>query len=276
MTDVSDVSTVEPPLTPRLAGTTGARLLFTGRRCGNASLSVGEGEPVAVRAQALARIAASLDDAVFAAQVHAARVTRVGARERGAGARERGSAVAGTDALITTEAHVPVCVQVADCLPVALVATDQRGRARAVGAVHAGRAGIVAGVVGAAVAAIADAASVAPGRIAAVVGPGIGGCCYEVPGELAVEVGAVVPAARTRTRWGSAGLDLPAAARAQLVASGVQEIEAVGSCTRCHPERWFSHRATQDAAGAPGRQLLIASLDAPAGSDPAASLDFGP
>lgn len=276
MTVEAGVRAADPPLTPEVDGITGARIVVSGRGCTNTSLELGDGDAPAARAAVLARIGVSLDDAVFARQVHAARVVRVGGRERGAGARHAPTAVGDTDALITTEPGVAVCVQVADCVPIALVAADADGSACGVGVVHAGRDGITAGVVGAAVAALAEAATVSPAALAAVVGPAIGGCCYEVATEMAIEVAARVPAARARTRWDTPALDLPAAARAQLAAAGVGRVESVGSCTRCEPQRWFSHRAAQAGEAAPGRQVLAAVLDPPAGLDAAMSLDFGP
>jgi polyphenol oxidase len=106
-------------------------------------------------------------------------------------------------------------------------------------------------VVGAAVVA-AERLGAAAGELRAVVGPAIGGCCYEVPGELRDEVGAVAPMAVTETTWGTPALDLPTAVTARLEALGVRVLERVGGCTRCDADgRWFSHRADP----ATGRQV---------------------
>ena len=42
-----------------------------------------------------------------------------------------------------------------------------------------------------------------PARVEAVMGPAIGGCCYEVGQELADEVTVLVPEAAATTAWGS-------------------------------------------------------------------------
>jgi polyphenol oxidase len=147
------------------------------------------------------------------------------------------------DALVTAEPGVPLIAHGADCLTVALVAPG--GERLAV--VHAGWRGLVAGVLEAA------AAHVGPG-LAAAVGPGAGGCCYEVGDDVA---GAL------RARFGAGVVsdgraDLPAAARRALEAAGAAEVVMAGLCTICDPERFHSHR--RDGAGS-GRQAVIAYLE---------------
>jgi len=148
------------------------------------------------------------------------------------------------DALVTTGSATAVAVLVADCVPVLLADAE----AGVVAAVHAGRRGVVAGVVPAAVAAMLELGARA-GRLRAVVGPAVCGACYEVPGALQQEVVEAVPAAMSTTSWGTPALDLPGAVQAQLAAAGVS-VEATGACTLEDP-RWFSHRA--GSARAAGR-----------------------
>ena len=148
-----------------------------------------------------------------------------------------GAEVRGVDALVTAEPDRVLGVATADCVPV-LLATDA-----AVGAVHAGRRGVQAGVVAAAVASL-------PGdRLRAVVGPAIGGCCYEVPAAMQAEVLDVAPAAEATTTWGTPSLDLPVAVVEELVGLGA-EVTRHAACTRCD-DGWFSHRADPGA----GRQF---------------------
>lgn len=164
-------------------------------------------------------------------QVHGADVGVVEA------ATPSGVEVRGVDALVTAEEERVLGVATADCVPV-LLATDE-----AVGAVHAGRRGVQAGVVAAAVAAL-------PGNgLRAVVGPAIGGCCYEVPAAMQAEVLEVAPAAEATTTWGTPSLDLPVAVVEDLVGLGA-EVTRLASCTRCD-DGWFSHRADPGA----GRQF---------------------
>ena len=156
-----------------------------------------------------------------------------------------GTELRGVDAMITDEADRPLVVQVADCVPVLLATT------RAIGVVHAGRRGVAAGVVAAALQALGQRGTDV-GEVQAVLGPAIGGCCYEVPQVLRASVLAEVPEADAVTTWGTASLDLPAAVEAQLVTAGVSNIRRAGGCTRCDAQRrWFSHRADP----ATGRQV---------------------
>lgn len=181
--------------------------------------------------------------AVFMRQVHGAAVTRVSG-----GAAEPGEC----DALVTTTPGLPLAVLVADCLPVVL--RDVAAGVLAV--VHAGRRGVVAGAVPAAVAAMLHDGARAD-RLQAVVGPGIGGCCYEVARELAQQVAAVVPQVLTTTRSGAPALDLRAGVRAQLTAAGVPtgQIADQAPCTAESPEL-FSYRRDQVT----GRFAVVAWL----------------
>lgn len=145
------------------------------------------------------------------------------------------------DAIVTTALAAPLVILVADCVPVLLADPA----ARVVGAVHAGRKGVAAGVVARAVAAMRAAGA---SELRAVVGPSVCGLCYEVPDAMAAEVEAAVPGTRSRTRSGTASLDLPKAVAGQLAHAGVGHVRADGRCTVEDPSL-FSHR--RDAATSP-------------------------
>ena len=98
------------------------------------------------------------------------------------------------DALITSVPGLALTVVVADCVPILLADPD----AGWVAVAHAGRPGLVAGVVPAVVAALRERGAANP---AVVLGPSICGGCYEVPQEMSEAVAARVPAARATTRW---------------------------------------------------------------------------
>ncbi|MFT4298504.1 MAG: polyphenol oxidase family protein [Aeromicrobium sp.] len=138
------------------------------------------------------------------------------------------------DALLTDTPGVAVVARAADCLPVALACGD------AVGAVHAGRAGMTAGVAAAAVEALRERTG--QQQVRAWFGPCICGSCYEVPAELAAEVERLVPGSRSRTSWGTDALDIAAGVAAQLRDLGVEvHPRAARACT-FEEERFFSHR----------------------------------
>jgi YfiH family protein len=148
-----------------------------------------------------------------------------------------GAELGEVDALVTAETGRVLGVAAADCVPILLA--SELG----IAAVHAGRRGVAEGVVTATVA-------VLPGEdVVAVVGPAIGGCCYEVPAVMQAEICRVAPIAEATTTWGTPSLDLPRVVLDQLAALGVTATRA-GGCTRC-TDGWFSHRADPGA----GRHL---------------------
>jgi polyphenol oxidase len=246
----------------------GARSAFSSRDEGNVSLVVGAGDPASARAALLERVGLDTTAAVFMEQVHGAGVAVVAGGDRGRGLTDHADAVAGADALVTTERDLGLVVMVADCVPVLLAVPD-----RGVAAVHAGREGVAAGIVGAAVSVLAAETGRPVDEVRARVGPAIGGCCYEVPDELAVELAAIVPGVRARTRWGTTSVDLPAAVRTQLRAAGVEQLEADGVCTMCNADVFFSHRATTRDGARAGRQAGVIRLGPPASDRSASSLD---
>lgn len=142
------------------------------------------------------------------------------------------------DAVVTTEPDVALMVRVADCVPVLLAATD----GSVVAAAHAGRVGFDLGVLAATVTAMGDRGA---GRIRAWIGPHVCGECYEVPDQMADEIGRRHPVVAACSRWGSASLDLGAGCRAQLAAMGV-DVERHDPCTLTSSDL-HSHR--RDGAG---------------------------
>ncbi len=143
------------------------------------------------------------------------------------------------DAVVTDRPDVVLMVRVADCVPVLLADVE----AGVLGAAHAGRAGLVVGVVPACV---EQMRALGAGSVEAWVGPHICGRCYEVPDQLRQEVATVVPEAASTTSWGTPALDVGAGVRAQLEALGVR----VHDASRCTLESTdlYSHR--RDGAGA--------------------------
>jgi len=163
-------------------------------------------------------------------QVHGAIVNRARSGERGTPG----------DGLWTDEPRLPLLKVTADCLPIALARTNGRP---ALALLHAGRLGLLEGIVSAGVAELG-------GRVVAIIGPGIGPCCYEVGAEIL---------ATYRARYGAAvvrgpNLDIRAAAEQELRDAGVTSIEHVDLCTSCNPDAFFSHRRD---GGVTGRQGVI-------------------
>ncbi|MBA8978935.1 hypothetical protein BJ962_005461 [Streptomyces aureorectus] len=130
------------------------------------------------------------------------------------------------DAIVTARRGLALAVLTADCVPV-LLADPVAGIAAAA---HAGRPGLVAGVVPAAVRAMTEQGA-DPARIVARTGPAVCGRCYEVPSAMRVEVAAVEPAAHAETSRGTPAVDVAAGVHAQLERLGVRDREQSPVCT---------------------------------------------
>jgi YfiH family protein len=130
------------------------------------------------------------------------------------------------DAVVTARRGLALAVLTADCVPV-LLADPVAG---VVAAAHAGRPGLVAGVVPAAVRAMTELGA-EPSRIVARTGPAVCGRCYEVPEDMRTEVAAREPAAHAVTTWGTPAVDVSAGVHAQLDRLGVRDREQSPVCT---------------------------------------------
>ncbi|KMS72192.1 laccase [Streptomyces viridochromogenes] len=130
------------------------------------------------------------------------------------------------DAIVTAQRGLALAVLTADCVPV-LLADPVAG---IVGAAHAGRPGMIAGVVPAVLRAMTDLGA-EPSRIVARTGPAVCGRCYEVPEAMRAEVAAVEPTAHTETSWGTPAVDVAAGVHAQLGRFGVRDRAQSPVCT---------------------------------------------
>jgi YfiH family protein len=216
----------------------GGRALFTTRRGGTstgpyASLNLGrwtDDDPDAVHRNGerlTDAIALPLDAVVQGRQVHGTRVARIARRP---------DQISDADGQATATRGLAPLVLTADCLPTALIADG------VVAMLHAGWRGLAGGILEEGVQAMRELGA---SQIAAAIGPGAGGCCYEVGDEV-------------RRAFGTTGrtIDLKAIARERLLAVGVKEVHDVGLCTLCSdPALFFSHRRD---GGVTGRQAGVA------------------
>jgi polyphenol oxidase len=173
------------------------------------------------------------------------------------------------DALFAREPGILLAVQTADCVPILLADTKRR----AVAAIHSGWRGTLRRIAAKALGRMQMEFGTEPQDVIAVLGPAIGGCCYEVGAEVAREFDAQFPAARewfegpfdarvsgeNDPSWlpwltmrppghplpsPSVHLDLVAANRAILAEAGVPSgrIFASDVCTACRTDLLFSYR----------------------------------
>ncbi|MDB4894895.1 MAG: hypothetical protein JWN15_1157, partial [Firmicutes bacterium] len=252
---------------PALEAPGGVRAFFTGRRGGvspqwqgglNWSYSVGD-EPANVvenRRRSIALLGLPMERTVMAGLVHGNRVVAVTGEE--APGPDAVRFVPDCDALITDRPGLALVVTAADCVPVFLYDPVRR----AIGAVHAGWRGTVAGVAARAVAAMAEAFGSRPADLLAAVGPSIGPCCYEVDDAVAEPLrtyygdfaGELLAPGRAPGKY---LLNLWEANRRDLRQAGVAQVSVSAACTACGVDRLFSHRAE---AGAAGRGAAVIAL----------------
>ena len=249
----------------------------------NLSLSVGD-DPGCVlenRRRLAAGFGSSLEDFVFARQVHGAGVRVVGAADRGSGALCLDDAIADADALVTATPGVVLAILTADCVPIVL----HDPVAGVLACVHAGWRGTVAGVSASALAAM-QALGSRPSDVIAGIGPAIAAARYQVGPDVHQAVTQAFGPAATCIRPDPSAashwlLDLWAANRHALVRAGVPAPQIhttplpTGPINTPAPENpaalttpappardgyFFSDRSARPC----GRLALIARLRAPA------------
>jgi polyphenol oxidase len=173
------------------------------------------------------------------------------------------------DAVFTREPGVLLTVQTADCIPILFADT----RTRAVAAIHSGWRGTLKRVAEKTLGRMRMEFGTRPDDVIAAIGPGIGGCCYEVGHEVAKEFAAQFPKARewfegpfdamasadNDPNWlpwltmappghapeaPRAYLNLPVANREILINAGVpaKNISVSDLCTSCRTNLFFSYR----------------------------------
>jgi hypothetical protein len=189
----------------------------------------------------------------FPEQVHGSKIAQVGLEDAGKGALSEEGKVPGVDGLFTKELDLPLCVLVADCLPVIITDADENF----VAVVHAGWRGLKSGIIFNAINFAEKNFKARPQSLRAWIGPSIGVCCYEVGGEVA-ESFSNYPLALKRVE-GRHFLDLKFLGRWQLLEGGLRESEVwvAPNCTFCEKDFFYSYRREK---GKTGRQAAIAWL----------------
>jgi YfiH family protein len=220
----------------------GAHVVFTTRRGGVSagpyrSLNLGfltDDDPAAVTENRRRVQALTPGTLAHGHQVHGTTVRRV---------TEPTTERTESDGQATIREDVAPLVLTADCLPIAVAAPG------GVAMLHGGWRGLAGGIVAEGVRALAELGAGAP--TAAAIGPGAGGCCYQVGEEVHAHFAHHGPEVRD-----GRNLDLKAIARRELAAAGVDDVHDSEICTLCgDPELWFSHRRD---GGVTGRQGGVA------------------
>lgn len=211
------------------------------------------------------------DDFTTTWQVHSHRVLE-------AAKEHRGTLIGQADGIITNQVDLPLTQRFGDCTPILVYDPLHH----AVGLAHAGWRGTVAGMASSLVQAMVAHYGSNPEELAAVVGPAIGPCCFEVGDEVVDAVWHAFPDTASVLRApggfslgdqssvdhsnhnsGANGhasrrhFDLWEANRWQLAQAGVRQIEVAGVCTSCRRDLFFSHRGDHGRTGRFGVVVML-------------------
>lgn len=152
-----------------------------------------------------------------------------------------------TDGLITSTPEVALIIQVADCLPIALVDPAKN----VIGLVHAGWKGSQLGIGASAVQMMVKEFGCHPTDISGFLGPSIGPCCYEVGNEFFDYFPSQYIINQRLNLW--------LFNHDQLVAAGLlsEKVQISRICTKCHSNWFYSHRGSGGKAGRMMATLMI-------------------
>lgn len=148
-----------------------------------------------------------------------------------------------SDALISSERGLFLCISVADCVPILLFDPLHN----AVGAVHAGWRGTASAIVVAAVEAMHAEFGTLPAGLIASIGPSASGCCYKVGADVASRFLPLF----VREERGESYVDLKGVNRGQLLNAGLRpgNVELSTYCTISDSLLFHSYRRDGATSG---------------------------
>lgn len=181
----------------------------------------------------------SLENSIWAQQVHGNHVEQVTTLDSGRGALDYETAIPGTDGLVTTDSNVLLMMLFADCVP--LVFCDPT--TGIIANTHAGWRGTVDNIVEETVKQM-ERAGASRSSIQMVIGPSIRDCCYEVDQPVidAIDALELDESPYIRKEDGKAMLSLQKTNAALAERCGVGDVLDTGLCTHCQAEDYFSYR----------------------------------
>lgn len=162
------------------------------------------------------------------------------------------------DALITDQIGLALVITTADCFPIFILDPVRR----AIGAIHAGWRSTVKRISQQALDKMIETFGTRAEDCLAAIGPGIGGCCYEVNSGVIEPLAAAFPNWRDLVTDKSPGrwnLNLGEANLRLLLEMGLKEenIFNPGLCTSCRRDLFYSHRRDR---GRTGRMMNLIML----------------
>jgi polyphenol oxidase len=163
-------------------------------------------------------------------QVHGTEIREWHAPPGDGGYAHPGADLPKVDGHLTPERGLALLVLAADCLPLALVSEER------VAMLHCGWKGLADGIV-------ERGLERFPEPPAAVLGPSIEACCYEVGEEVLARFADLPGVASERY------LSLRQVALTKLYGAGVTKVDSFPLCTSCRADLFFSHRRDDGVTG---------------------------
>lgn len=149
------------------------------------------------------------------------------------------------DALITNHLHTPLMVMSADCTGILIYDPIQK----AIGAVHAGRAGALNAILPKTIQTMKETFGTRIEDLHIVLGPSIGGCCYEINETIASECTEKGYSFALRREDKKVFLDVNTILLEQLKNLKIKNVEVSEHCTSCRCDEYFSYRADAQWTG---------------------------
>lgn len=172
------------------------------------------------------------------------------------------------DGYVTKDKGIALAIFIADCVPVLL----EDKVSGVIGAVHCGWRPTVADILKNAVDKMVSLGA-RPDNICVAIGPAIDKCCFEVGGEVIEAVKQLLGQEKATGFYSKKEiaadeviksedkfmLDLRGVVRERLLQLGlkVENIETVGECTMCNPDKYWSHRYTKGERGSLATVIMM-------------------
>ncbi|MBZ5748695.1 peptidoglycan editing factor PgeF [Metabacillus rhizolycopersici] len=202
----------------------------------------------------------SIENWVFAEQIHSTHIEKVTHKERGKGLHSYDEGLSKSDGLYTNESGVMLALCFADCVPLYFIAPNES----LIGVAHAGWKGTVNDIAGEMIGRWKNDEGVNPHDVKVTIGPAIGPCCYVVDQRVISSINKDAikhyPLPYSTVSEGQYKLDLKSLNKYLLLNAGVKEenITISQHCTSCENDTFFSHRRD---GGKTGRMLSFIGIN---------------
>lgn len=202
----------------------------------------------------------SLDNWVFAEQVHSNVIKKVTKESKGKGISVYADGLTGSDGIYTSEKGIMLSLCFADCVPLYFIAPEHS----LIGLAHAGWKGTVKNIAGEMIIKWNKDEGVNLKDIKVAIGPAINDCCYIVDEKVISSIDKNIledyPLPYDTVSEGQYKLNLPLLNKYYLLSAGIPDENIITSdlCTSCKSGLFFSHRRDK---GKTGRMLSFIGIN---------------